>query len=94
MAKKDKRTVVVWFDDAAARWKVTPDTLREWIAQGRFPAPLGDGARQFYTEHDLETLIPFLGRWKPQEREPEKSRKEPDKTGRNRKEQDSEGTGG
>lgn len=94
MAKTPKRARIVWFDDAAARFRVTPDTLREWIAAGKFPAPLGDGARLFYTEKDLQDLIPFLGRWAPACEPPGKSRKEPEVPGRGRKGQDSEGSTG
>lgn len=92
MAKK-RRTAIVWFDEAARRFSVKPDTLREWIAAGRFPSPRGDGNRLFYTEADLDAIVEhdFLGRWKPQEEPPAKGGKQPAKGG---KEQDVAGSGG
>lgn len=91
-----KRAKIVWFDDAARRFDVKPDTLREWIAEGRFPAPRGSGNTLYYTEAELDHIIEhdFLGRWKPRPPPGEtagKSRKEPARGG---KQQDLEGTTG
>lgn len=91
-----KRATIVWFDEAARRFNVKPDTLREWIAEGRFPAPRGDGNRLYYTEAELQAMVEhdFLGRWKPsalRESAPGNSRKQ---QGRGGKEQDSEGSAG
>jgi hypothetical protein len=88
-----KRAKMVWFDEAARRFNVSPDTLREWILEGRFPSPRGDGNRLFYTEAELDSIVEhgFLGRWKPAGETAGKSRKEQGKGGKG---QDSEGTVG
>src|SRR5688572_8094353 len=86
----DKRAKIIWFDEAAGRFKVTPDTLREWIAEGRFPAPRGHGNRLFYTQAELDDIVEhdFLGRWKPapttssESGTAGRSRKEPGKRGK------------
>lgn len=85
----DERSQIVWFKDAAKRFKVTVETLREWIMEGRFPSPRGDGNRQFYTEAELDHIVEhgFFGRWKPavalpSENLPGKARKGTEKRGK------------
>ena len=92
----NKRARIVWFNAAAKRFSVHPDTLREWIAEGRFPAPRGDGNRLYYTEAELDAIIEhgFYGRWKPQAAAGNAGRKEPETPARGRKERDLPGSSG
>lgn len=99
MAKKRSR--VVWFDDVARRFNVTPETLRDWIAEGRFPHPQGVGNRLFYSEAELDAIVEcaFLGRWGPappagQPAASEKSGKSREKPGKSGSETNLEGSQG
>jgi hypothetical protein len=93
VARKRNRDAIVWFDEAARRFSVTPETLREWVSEGRFPAPRSLGARPFYTEEDLAYAVHFADRWRPQD-VPGRPRKDTDLSGKARKQQDSGGTEG
>lgn len=62
---------VLYFKDAAKLFGYEPKSLRQLIAEGRFPAPRGFGQNTYYTGDDVAAIRLLLGRWQPQDEPPD-----------------------
>ncbi len=52
-------------DEVARMRGVEPETWKQWVKEGRAPAPRADGKKPYYTRADVACYFHLAGRWGP-----------------------------